>query len=74
MGLLKHECARIHAKIHQSRPPKVPTRIQKKNQDALHRCNHPMYGTKTRYADTKTEELVDAQSTIYVQKVCGTLL
>ena len=45
-----------------------------KNQDALHRCNHPMYGTKTHYANTKTEELVDTQSTLYVQKVCGTLL
>ena len=31
-----------------------------------------MYGTKTQYADTDTEELVDAKSTMYVQKLCGT--
>ena len=33
-----------------------------------------MYGTKTQYTDTDTAELEDAQSTLYVQKFCGTFL
>ena len=33
-----------------------------------------MYGSKNQYADIDTEELVDAQSTLYVQKVCETFL
>ena len=45
-----------------------------KPQDAPHWWNHPTYGAKTQYSDSKNSDLVDAQSTLYVQQVCGTFL
>ena len=33
-----------------------------------------MYGAKTQYSDTNTAELLDAQSTLHVQKDCGNFL
>ena len=45
-----------------------------KPQDFLHRWNQPTYGAKTQYADTNNADLVDAQSTLYVQRFCGTFL
>ena len=45
-----------------------------KPQDAPHWWNQPTYCAKTQYADTDNAYLVDAQSTLYVQQVCGTLL
>ena len=45
-----------------------------KPQDAPHQWNQPTYGVKTQYADTNNAYLVDAQSTLYVQQVCGMLL
>ena len=33
-----------------------------------------MYSAKTQYAATDTVELLNAQSTLYVQKVCGNFL
>ena len=33
-----------------------------------------MYGAKIQYSYTRTAELVDTQSTLYVQKVCRTFL
>ena len=45
-----------------------------KPQDAPHRWNQPTYGAKTQYADTNKADLVDAKSTLYVQKICGTFL
>ena len=45
-----------------------------KSQDAPHRWNQPTYGPKTQYADTDKADLVDANYTLYVQQVCGTLL
>ena len=46
----------------------------KKKQDFPQCWNHPISGVKTQCADTDTAELLDAQSTLYVQKVCGTFL
>ena len=45
-----------------------------KPQDAPHRWNQTIHGTKTHYYDTYNAELVDAQSTMYVQRVCGKFL
>ena len=45
-----------------------------KNQDALHRWNQPTYGANTQYANTGNVDLVDAQSMLYVQLVCGYFL
>ena len=42
-----------------------------KPQDAPHRWNHPTYGAKIQYADTDNADLLDAQSTLYVQRVYG---
>ena len=42
-------------------------------QYALHHWNQPMYGSNTQYAYTNNAELLDAQSTLYMQKVCGKL-
>ena len=44
----------------------------KKPQDTLHPWNQPTHGANTQYAKTDTVDLVDAQSTLYVQRVCGT--
>ena len=46
----------------------------KKNQHSPHRWNQPTYCTKTLYANIKNADLVDAQSTLYVQQLCGTFL
>ena len=45
-----------------------------KPQYAPYRWNQPTYGAKTQYADTDNAELVDAQSTLYVQQVSWTFL
>ena len=45
-----------------------------KLQDAPHRWNEPTYGAKTQYANNDKANLVDANSTLYVQQVCGTFL
>ena len=45
-----------------------------KPQGAPHRWNQPTYGAKTQYADTDKADLVDANTTLYVQQVCGTFL
>ena len=58
---LKHPSSRSNAK-----PPKK-TRYP-------HRWNHPICNGKTYYDDTDTAELLDAHSTLYVQKVCGDFL
>ena len=53
---------------------KFQSKATKKPQDALHRWNQPTYGANTHYYDTDNADLVDAQSTLYVQQVCGTFL
>ena len=45
-----------------------------KHQDAFEPWNQPMYGAKTQYAGTDTEELLDAHPTLYLQKFYGTFL
>ena len=74
MGLRQQECVRLHAGIRQSSPPQVPTRRNKKKQDAPHYWNQTMYGEKTKYTDTETAELVDAHYKLCIQKVCETFL
>ena len=51
----------------QREPTKTP-------QDDPHRWNQPLYGAKTQYDDNDNAELLDAQSTLYVQKVFGDFL
>ena len=53
---------------------KFQSKTTTKPQDSLHRCNQPTYGAKTQCADTENKALVDAQSTLYMQRVCGTFL
>ena len=42
-----------------------------KPQDAPHRLNQPTYGTKTQYDETDKADLVNANSTLYIEQVCG---
>ena len=74
MGLRKQECDCLQSRIHQISPPQAPTQDHQKNQDAPHHWNQPIYCANTQYSDTDTTELVDDQSTLYVQKVYGILL
>ena len=53
---------------------KLQNEATTKPQDAPNRWNQPAYGSKTQYADTDNADLVDAQSTLYVQQVCGIFL
>ena len=53
---------------------KFQSKATKKPQDAPHRWNQPTYGANTQYADTDTADLVYAESTLYVQRVCGAFL
>ena len=46
----------------------------KKPQYSPHQWNQPIYGAKTQYTDTGNADLVDVQSTIYLQQVCGAFL
>ena len=45
-----------------------------KPQDVPHWWNQPTYGANNQYDDTDNADLVDAQSTLYVQQVCGIFL
>ena len=74
MGLSQQKFARLHTSLLRISPYQVPTQTHFKNQDALHLWHQPMYGAKTRDYNTGTAELLDAQSTLYVQKVCGDFL
>ena len=53
---------------------KFQSKATKKPQDAPHQWKNPTYGTKTQYADTNTADLVDVQSTLYVQRVYVTFI
>ena len=53
---------------------KFQSEANTKPQDAPHWWNHPTYGAKTQYSDSKNSDLVDAQSTLYMQQVYGTFL
>ena len=53
---------------------KFQSEATKKNQDSPHRWNQPTYGAKTQYSDTDNVDLVDTQSTLYLQKLCGAFL
>ena len=53
---------------------KFQNKATTKPQDALHWWNQPPYGAKTQYAETNNADLVDAQSTLYVQRFCGKFL
>ena len=53
---------------------KLQSEATTKPQDAPHRWKYPTYGAKTQYSDTENADLVNAQSTLYVQKFCGTFL
>ena len=53
---------------------KFQSKATTKPQDAFHRWNQPTYGAKTQYAETNNTDVVDAQSTLYVQRFCGSFL
>ena len=53
---------------------KFQSEANTKPQDAPHRWNQTTYGSNTQYADTDNADLVDVQSTLYVQLVCGAFL
>ena len=53
---------------------KFQRKANTETQDALHQWNQPTYGAKIQCADTDKADLVDANSTLYVQQVCRTFL
>ena len=53
---------------------KLQSKATTKTQDDPHRWNQPTYGATIQFADTDNVDLVDAKSTLYVQRFCGKFL